>query len=199
VLAARRHSPQEIDDMTRLRQWILALITMVPACHCDGVDGSDIDVASSTWGASGVITGSSGEETGVSFDASRWIGNPLGSYLLANFEIFPDSTAVMLLDECDREPRTIHYEWTPDDEPGWLELHPGAGESSLRLDAAENLESVRVHLIEPCRELEFEDDDGKVHWFSFFPGASCWVDRCQNDPDQMQVDYCDGEEPPPCP
>ena len=30
------------------------------------------------------------------------------------------------------------------------------------------------------------------------PGASCWVERCTT-PGLIQVDYCEGEEPPPCP
>jgi hypothetical protein len=91
------------------------------------------------------------------------------------------------------------YEWTPD-EPGWLALHPGAGESSLRLVALEDLETLRVHLVEPCRALEFEYDGMIENFLPFRPGESCWVDRCMTgDGTELQVDYCEGEEPPPCP
>jgi hypothetical protein len=105
----------------------------------------------------------------------------------------------MFVDHCAYdEPVIIAYEWTPDEEPGWLELYPGAGESSLRFVAFEDLETLRVRLIEPCRELEFEADGVTDPWFPVRPGESCWVDRCTTG-SVMQVDYCEGEEPLACP
>jgi hypothetical protein len=204
------------------RAVIVAIAIASPGCHCeradtldtdvDGTNGQDSDLATSTWGASGVLTvGSSEESTGALFDASRWIGryhyeNPIGEWgdpktteMLVNFEIFEDSTAVMFYDRCSFDvPELIHYEWAPDDEPGWIELYPGAGESSLRLLSGESLDTLRVHLIEPCRELGFEYDGVVESWFPFYPGASCWINRC---PAGLlpRIGYCEGEEPPPCP
>lgn len=211
------------------RRVVLFAATTIPtACHCEGAsyvatDGptSDSEATStsstSTWGASGVLTGSTSEEstgeesTGAPFDASRWMGryhyeNPLAewgdpyvTYMLVNFEIFEDSTAIMFYDECSFDvPEVIVYEWTPDAEPGWIELHPGAGESSLRYMSSENLDTLRVQIIEPCRGLRFEPDGVVDGWAPFYPGESCWIDRCAAGI-SLVVGYCEGEEPPPCP
>jgi hypothetical protein len=159
------------------------------------------------------LASSSGEaSTGEPFDASRWIGRyhyenvflPFGEggdpgdLTLVNVEILADSTAVMFYDNCAfDEPIIIKYAWTPG-EPGWLDLRPGEGEPSLRFLSADNLKTLRVRLIEPCRALEFEVDGWADSSAPFHPGESCWVDRCTT-PGIMQVDYCEGEEPPPCP
>jgi hypothetical protein len=206
-----------------LRSWMLVAIAMVPsACHCESAyvhdtesqdtGGQDTEGTTGTWGASGVLTGSSDEEsTGAPFDASRWIGryhyeyvfaewgDPIATDMLVNLEIFEDSTATMFYDHCTFDvPEIIRYEWTPDEESGWLELHPGAGESSLRLLSGEDLETLRVHLIEPCRELRFEYDGYEDDWLPFYPGESCWINRC-GDGMSPVVGYCEGEEPPACP
>ena len=196
---------------------VMVLAAACPiGCHCTDKQAFDMDssTSASSGGTSTSSSAASDTSTGEAFDASRWIGryhdeNPLlpfgergdphGSYSLINFEILPDSRARMVYDNCTRvEPIEILYEWVPDDEEGWLTLYPGPGEPSLRFAAAEGKETLRVHLIEPCRELRFEVD-GWVHgWMPFRPGWSCWVDRCTT-PGIMQVDYCEGEEPPPCP
>ena len=117
--------------------------------------------------------------------------------MLMNFEIFPDFRATMFYEDCSYEPIMTHYEWTPS-EGGWLSLQPGAGASSLRIWGTHEVETLRVQMIDPCRELHFELDGQVQDWMPFRPGASCWVDRCST-PGVMQVDYCEGEEPPPCP
>lgn len=160
-------------------------------------------------------SGEAGDDsTGAPFDASRFIGryhfesaflpfgergDPHGTYALVNFEILPDSRATMFYDDCTFDvPITIDYRWTPSDE-GWLSLHPGAGETSLRYWALVGLESLRVRIVEPCRALELEiDGEPDPGFYSVKPGESCRVDRCTTY-HIMQVDYCEGEEPPPCP
>jgi hypothetical protein len=208
--------------MMYLRPWMLFAPAAVPtACHCENASyvdtdqvatDSEVPTSTSSWGASGVLTGSSTEEsTGAPFDASRWIGryhyenplaewgDPYATYMLVNLEIFEDSTAIMFYDHCTFDPpEIIVYEWAPDDEPGWLELHPGTGESSLRFLSSENLETLRVQLIEPCRGLQFEADGVVDGWTPFYRGESCWIDRC-GDGISLVVGYCEGEEPPPCP
>jgi hypothetical protein len=198
------------------RATILVFGSLSAACHC--AQAVEMDTGSSTTssdpstGASS-STSESSTSTGDPFDASRWIGryhfenpflpfgelgDPLGERVLANFEVFADSTASLFYDDCDSpEPLVDEYRWEPD-EQGWLSLFPGEGESSLRLVALEDLETLRVRLDEPCRDLAFEADGTIVPWFSFRPGESCWVVRCTV-PNLMQVDYCEGEEPPPCP
>jgi hypothetical protein len=106
----------------------------------------------------------------------------------------------MVYEDCGSSPSIIvNYAWAPD-EPDWLALHPGEGETSLRYVALEGLETLRVHIVEPCRELEVEYDGRIDAWSPFFPGKACWVhpDRCFP-PDSTHLDYCEGEEPPPCP
>ncbi|MCX4239441.1 hypothetical protein [Paraliomyxa miuraensis] len=151
-----------------------------------------------------VSSGSGDESIGEPFDASRWIGryhfentflpfgergDPGGDYSLVNFEILPDSRASLLYDDCNFElPIVIAYEWLPSDD-GWLNLHPGQGETSLRFLGRTDVETLRVQLIEPCRELEFEADGRGLSFSVVRPGESCWVDRCTT-PHTMQVDYC---------
>jgi hypothetical protein len=200
------------------RSWML-LTLLSPACQCDRTIEHDTDDATSTGTSttSDSATASSSEEsTGAPFDASRWLGRyhvefPLttfgepgpthgGGGSLVNFEIFADGTATMVYEDCGSSPSIIvNYAWVPD-EPDWLALHPGDGETSLRYMALEGLETLRVHIMEPCRELEVEYDGRIDAWSPFFPGASCWVhpDRCFP-PDSTHRDYCEGEEPPPCP
>jgi hypothetical protein len=202
------------------RQWILALVAVAPACDCESssyvatsaTESDASDGTTSTSGASGMLAGSSSaadESTGAPFDASRWLGryhyeypyaewgDPLYTSMLVNFEIFEDGTATLLYDECSTDLLTlIHYEWKPDEEPGWIELHPGAGETYLRFLVDQPYETLRVQLIEPCRKLELELDMKPS--LDLYPGASCWLHRCGHGLN-LVVDYCEGEEPPPCP
>jgi hypothetical protein len=201
-------------------------VTMMPlliaasstGCQCANGDivELDSDVASSiasesTTEASG--TGTGGTSTGAPIDASRWIGRyhfespwvpfgereeHLGVDTLMNFEILGDFRATMFYEDCSSEDPVITiYEWVPSEE-GWLSLHPGPGESSLQIWGNPNVATLRVQMIDPCRELHFELDGQTQDWMPFRPGESCWVDRCTT-PGIMQVDYCAGEEPPACP
>jgi hypothetical protein len=214
VRDARRDTPKA-DIMTYLvRATVVVVTACLTGCHCASADGQDTDRATSTSEEStGISMTSSEASTGEPFDASRWLGRyhyenvflpfgergeHLGSAMLINFEVFADSTAVMFYDPCVfDEPIIINYTWMPG-EPGWLDLRPGEGEASLRFLSTDNLETLRVQLIESCRELAFEVDGWVNSSVPFHPGESCWVDRCTT-PGIMQVDYCEGEEPPPCP
>jgi hypothetical protein len=77
-------------------------------------------------------------------------------------------------------------------------MRPGLGETSLRFWANPDVDTIHLRLIEPCRELEFEVDGRPLSFTKVRPGASCWVNRCTT-PGIAQLDYCEGEEPPPCP
>jgi hypothetical protein len=206
---------------------MLVLVVLSAACHCAKADDVDTDgdadlesSGSSTSGTPATSSSTSESSTGDPFDASPWIGryhyeNPFLTFgvlfdplpvetdrTLANFEIFDDSRARMSYDSCSfEEPIVINYIWEPDG-ADWLRLRPGASETSLRYMAGVNLDSLRVRRIEPaesCRpQLNFEYDGQLDLWSSFFPGESCWVDRCTA-PKRFHVDYCEGEEPPPCP
>jgi hypothetical protein len=205
------------------RETMLVLVSLSAACHCAQDVETDTDLPSSSTsetstGASSSSSATSESSTGEPFDASPWLGvwhyenpflpfgeygDPVAGRTLANFEIFADSRATMFYDDCSfDEPIVIHYEWEPDDEDGWLRLLPGEGETSLRAGAAEDLESVRVQRTEPegmCRPQLVFQVDGIYDGFSpYYPGESCWVDRCTV-PNRLQVDYCEGGEPPPCP
>lgn len=201
---------------------MLVLVSLSAACHCDQAVETDTDFSTSSssdtsTGVSSSTSGTSESSTGDPFDASQWIGvyhyenpflvfgesvDPAGtSRTLANFEILADSRATIFYDNCSLdEPIVIAYAWEPDEE-GWLRLLPGEGESSLRAGVVENLESLRVRRTEPagmCRpRLDFELD-GIFGFSAYYPGESCWVDRCTI-PNRFHVDYCEGEEPPACP
>jgi hypothetical protein len=209
--------------MIPLRSTRTALVAaiLLPGCHCGNTDIVDPDSDTSTTASTAstasedaLTTPSSTGTTGEPFDASRWLGryhyenvflpfgergNPHGSYSLANFEILPDQTAAMFYDDCSYdEGVTTLYTWVPSDDDDWLELHPGPGETSLRFWADPDVETLRVQMIDPCRELRFEID-GRIEGLApFRPGESCWIDRCVT-PSIIHVDYCEGEEPPPCP
>jgi hypothetical protein len=195
----------------------LLVATWLGGCECTDADVVALDSDASSGPDGDTTMGSSTvavSTTDEAFDASRWIGryhfenvflpfgergDPHGSHSLVNFEILPDGRASMFFDNCSFEvPVTIAYEWLPSEDEGWLSLYPGAGETSLRFMANDDVETLRVQLVEPCRELVF-DIDGRAPGFTIVrPGAACWVDRCTV-PGIMQVDYCEGEEPPPCP
>lgn len=187
-------------------------------CASEDIAGVESEASSSTSGGSLSGTSTSGDgSTSEPFDASRWLGryhfeNPflpfgergdsLGSNALINVELVADARATIVYDDCAfDEAITRAYEWTPG-EGGWLDLQPGPGEPWLRFLGSERVESLRVQLFdpgEPCRdrELRFEVDGAINTSLRFFPGESCWVDRCTT-PNVMQVDYCDGEQPPAC-
>jgi hypothetical protein len=194
---------------------VLAMTWLV-GCQCanGGIVelGSDTSTSASGEPITDSSTSSNGS-TGTPFDASRWIGryhfenpylpfgergDPHGTYVLANVEILPKGQTSMFYDRCSLdEAFTIAYEWFPADD-GWLSLRPGPGESSLRFLSDQDVDTLRIRLVEPCRELMFEVDGAINTAFTFYPGESCWVDRCTT-PGIMQVDYCEGEEWPPCP
>jgi hypothetical protein len=194
----------------------LLAATWLAGCQCADADIVEIDSDASSSSSGETSTGSStgGDgTTGEPFDASRWIGRyhfehtfttlgePMDSSYagsLTNFEILSDGRAMMFYDHCSyEEPLTVAYEWFPS-EDGWLSLRPGPGETSLRFMANPGVETIRLRLIEPCRELEFEVDGRPPGFYIVRPGASCWVNRCTT-PGIAQLDYCEGEEPPPCP
>lgn len=196
------------------RMTVLA-VTWLSGCQCANEDAIELGSATSSTSFGEPLTGSSsssGGSTGAPFDASLWIGryhyenvflpfgergDPHGSLSLANFEVLPDSRATMLYDDCSFDEAIITvYEWLPS-EDGWLSLRPGPGETSLRFWANPDVDTLRVQMIDSCRELRFELDGQIVSWTPFLPGESCWVDRCTT-PGILQVDYCEGEEPPPC-
>jgi hypothetical protein len=197
-----------------IRMTLLAA-TWLSGCQCANGDIVELDSEASSSSAEEAFTGSStsSDGTGEPFDASRWIGryhfenvflpfgergDSHGDNALINFEIPPDSRATMFNDDCSfDEGITTVYEWVPSEE-GWLSLHPGPGETSLRFWANPDVDTLRVQMIDSCRALRFERDGQIVSWTTFRPGESCWVDRCTA-PNIMQVDYCEGEEPPPCP
>lgn len=188
------------------------LVLAFSGCHCarEPIESGDSDLAnsSSSGDASNGSSSSAGGSTGEPFDASRFIGHyhyenpwlpfgergdPLGTYALVNFEILPDSRATSFYDDCSfEEAVTASYQWVPL-EDGWLSLRPPPGETSLRFLGVDEVDELRVQLVEPCRELRFELD-GELSTLRFFPGESCWVDRCTTG-NEMQVDYCEGEEP----
>lgn len=201
------------------RMMLLPTLVSSAACQCAKDDTSELDTSASSSASDESSTstsefGSSSESTGTPFDASRWIGRyhyenafvPFGergsalgtTSALINFEIRADFRAEIFYDECGFEqPVTRSYEWSPGKD-GWLDLHPGPGEPWLRFLGEDRVGTLRVRLVEPCRELWFEIDGWLNGWLGFYPGASCWVDRCTV-PSIMHVDYCEGEEPPPCP
>lgn len=201
---------------TRSAHWALLAATWLAGCQCASTDIVELDSDASSSSSGEASTGSStarDSTTGEPFDASRWIGRyhfehtfatfgepSDSSYAgsLSNFEILPDGRATMLDDDCSyEEPITIAYEWFPSGD-GWLSLQPGLGETSLRFMANPDVDTIRLRLIEPCRELELEVDGRPLSFTKVRPGASCWVNRCTT-PGIAQLDYCEGEEPPPCP
>lgn len=201
--------------MTARSTRMLLAATLLAGCQCTNADivESDSDTSSTSGELLTSSSSSSDGSTGEPFDASRWIGryhfenfflpfgergDPHGDYALINFEVLPDSRATFYYDACSFDAAiTRVYEWTPGEE-GWLDLQPGPGEPWLRFLGPDPVETLRVQLVEPCRELWVEVDGDVSEWMPFRPGESCWVDRCTT-PGIMQVDYCEGEEPPPCP
>jgi hypothetical protein len=213
---ARREAPKESRMTPRSTGMTLLATTLLAGCHCANADIVELGSEGSTSTSGEALTGSSASNdssTGEPFDGSRWIGryhfenfflpfgergDPHGDYALVNFEVLPDGWATIFYDSCSfDEPVTRTYEWTPDEE-GWLDLQAGPGEPWLRFLGPDRVDTLRVQLVEPCRELWFEIDGRVSGWMPFFPGESCWVDRCTT-PGIMQVDYCEGEEPPSCP
>lgn len=194
--------------MTPVDQWIPAsLVMLLLGCPCESSEALVTDAASSD-------SSSTGESIDPHLDASRWIGryhyedawlefgergDPIGAPMLINFEVRADGTATMFYEGCADWPAiVIAYRWELG-EDGWLHLYPGEGESRLRFMAADDVGTLRAYLGEPCEERLLFEADGRIQaWLDFFPGESCWVDRCTS-PDILRIDYCEGEEPPPCP
>jgi hypothetical protein len=125
-------------------------------------------------------------------------GDPPPSML--NVEIFADGTASMTMESCTGSFETIEIAWTWDLGPGpSLELAPGLGETSLRYASLTDAKSIRVTPLDEC-DLVFEIDGHIVWQDGYYPGKACWVKRCEEAGEHVRyhIDYCEGEEPPPC-
>lgn len=212
----------------RTRHCGLLALALASACHDDVAPGDATAAPTATESGDTVVTETSGQtstsdamstDEGTSsepFDLLPWVGryhfedpfHPFGqsnevqgSTLLANFEVFPDFTAAMFVDQCSLdEPIQIAYVVVPET-PTTLRLLPGDGEPSLRFKGLTDLDDLRVMMIDPCRELTFEYDGmpEPEGWGSWHPGEACWVDRCETSDLVFHIDYCEGEEPPACP
>jgi hypothetical protein len=119
---------------------------------------------------------------------------------LINVEIRPDGTAGMFMQECvplfGDHPLEVEWRWElVQDE--WLELRPGPGEASLRFIEPNELASLRATIDDQCT-MRFEADGEPLLPYVFRRGRACWWNRCEPSW-TMYIDYCEGEEPPPCP
>ena len=165
---------------------------------------------------------SADSSTGAPFDIAPWVGryhyewpfspfgevnNTNGGTTLANFEIRADSTALSTYEECSSEsPTVIEYVVEPLSQMR-VRLLPGPGDATLRYLAGLELDEIQITLDEGCGVLAFhltrEPGDLPLTEPFWHPGAACWVDRCTSTTPEgvtaFQIDYCEGEEPPPCP
>lgn len=174
------------------------------------ISGVDLDHEGSLDSSDGALgTASEPEPTSV-LDPAGWIGvyhfehpdlplgergDPHGTYSLVNFELHASGRATVVFDDCHFDhPLTHHYRWAPSLEPGWLELQPGPSEYDLRLLGIQKVDTLRIELLPRDHALRFEADGEINPFFVFWPGESCWIDRCTT-PSIMQVDYCEGERP----
>jgi hypothetical protein len=191
------------------------------ACECaerrlhdmdDAAEGTTLDSEGTTQGAVTATGAAEGSSTGEPIDVSPFLGifhaehwgtpfgrevtNP-GGVALANLEIRPDGTASMTMETCNELGGTREFAWTWEARPGpMLEFSPGPGEDSLDYFALTDLESLRAYLVDDCA-FQFEAAGDLLTTETFRPGLACWVNRC--DPTwTIHLDYCDGEEPPPC-
>jgi len=177
---------------------------------CGG--GPAVEDFTSTPGQSDSSTTASSESsTGAPVDGSTWAGayHQEGSFVafgqplsideypggLLTFEIFDDATAILTEEYCDPDRDEVtRYRWQVIDANA-LELLPMTGES-LRFGQTE-LESLRVERAEPCADVRMVLDGGSMT-LAWQPGAACWVNRCEDPPDQYEFDYCDGGAPTQC-
>ena len=166
---------------------------------------------------------SADSSTGAPFDIEPWVGRhhyegflsqfgeattTNGGTTLANFEIRPDSTALSTYDDCFIEtPIPIEYVIEPLSQTR-VRLQPAPGDATLRYSAGLELDEIQLTLDERCGVITLELTGGA--WVPgpvvdnlWHPGAACWVDRCTSTTPAgettYQIDYCEGEEPPPCP
>jgi hypothetical protein len=116
---------------------------------------------------------------------------------IANVEILPDGTATMTMETCNEDfgPLAIAWRWAARTGP-WLEFTPGPGEESLRFMVLTDLASLRATIDDDCG-LQFEIDGEPLTVQTFRRGKACWVNRCEPSW-TVHIDYCEGEEPPPC-
>lgn len=197
---------------------VVLVTSLVSACEC--ADGRRHDAASSTTDPETTSSeGSTGNAGGTSVatttadpvDVSRFIGvfhnehwltpfgrevhNP-GGVSLANLEIRPDGTASMTIETCNLDHGTLHQAWTWKSHPGpRLEFSPVADEA-LQFMWLSDLESLSAFPVDQCA-FQFEADGIAVPSDTFRPGRACWVNRCEPSY-EIHIDYCEGEEPPPC-
>jgi hypothetical protein len=174
-------------------------------------DPADLPSETSTGSAEAT---SSATTTDDPVDVSRFIGVfhnehwlvPLGRTVdfpggvsLANLEIRTDGTASMTMETCSELDGTRHFEWRWEARPGpRLEFLPSPGEDEvLRFMAFAELESLFAYPVDPCG-FPFEADGVPITTDTFRPGRACWVNRCEAPSWMVEIDYCEGEELPPC-
>lgn len=158
--------------------------------------------------ASTTTEASSGEPIDVSpflgiFHAEYWVvpfgreTDNAGEVALANLEIRADGTANMTWETCNLLAGTRDVAWTWEAQPGpTLAFSRGPGEDSLEYFALTELESLRAFLVDDCA-FQFEADGEPITTQTFRPGLACWVNRCEP-AWTVHIDYCEGEDPPPC-
>jgi hypothetical protein len=194
-----------------------------PACECaerepyDTMEPTSVTSLETTTAEAMTTTGSASSSgtTDDMEDVSRFLGafhyevnviafgfesEILAEPMILNIEILADGTASMTMETCDKAFGTLEIAWTWELGPGpSLELAPGLGETSLRYATLTDVESIRVMPLDEC-DLAFEIDGHIVWQDGYYPGKACWVKRCEESGDivRYHIDYCDGEEPPPC-
>lgn len=168
--------------------------------------------AGSAEGAAAATGGTEGSSTGEVIDVTPFLGvfhaehwvtpfghevpNP-GGVALANLEIRADGTASMIWETCSLLAGTREVGWTWEAHPGpVLEFSPGSGEDSLDYFALTDLVSLRAYFVDDCG-FQFEADGDLITTQTFRPGLACWVNRCEPSW-TVHLDYCEGEDPPPC-
>lgn len=200
---------------------VLVAASTLVACQCSNpsrlderdMKGSAANGESSSTGSSTSDEEAGSEATAEPVDVERLLGvfhyeSPFipfgeqapnsGDAMVANLEIRPDGTASMSLETCNTSQAPLLIDWRWEARPGpSLELSPGPGEASLRFMALAELESVTVMPGEACALVI--DAKGEEAWVidEFHPGRACWVDRCETW-NNVHIDYCDGQAPPPC-
>ena len=178
---------------------------------CTDRDGPAVGSASGTGGEAstgGSTDAASG--SGAAFDPTPWLGPYHGegafsgfgqpasadvsSGSLIGFSIHEDGTAEHRVERCSSNDLVSRYRWEPT-ESGELMLLPPEGETELFFGLMQ-VDTIHVRRF-PCGELNLVlDGDTVLH--NYFPGEACWVNRCEDPPNEFEVGYCEGEEPHMC-
>ncbi len=186
------------------------------ACECSDRSRDDVDATIAGSGTAEVTTedtASTAETPEGTVDVSRFIGVfhnehwlvPLGREVdfpggasLANLEIRADGTASMTMETCSELDGTRHFEWRWEARTGpRLEFLPQPEDGVLSFMSFAELESLFAYPSEPCA-FQFEADGVPITTETFRPGRACWVNRCEEPSWMIEIDHCEGEEPPPC-